>query len=524
MLDAAVFLQCLEPRTRHRGVPWSIATRCFWQYPGRLYLMSKSRNPLGRKQSSGIWQIRVKVIPKVPFPDERPIDLRVWYLRGALARDTGMLREMMAARQQDVLRTRFAAALIKYKWSTFALQHFWVGFISYLIYLFVFITWTVDLNSRGWPYMFSLFFLSCQSLHFFWEELQEYIHSGGVKYYFSNIWNILDLLRICLTLSVVIWSIVLEDWESLTDVNSYGPTLVAYTAFFSWLKLLSFGRGLWTFGHLIQTITQIIISSWMFLVLIFVLLLGFSHSFLIICCSLDFATGSLHADIILFFRVLFKAWMFVYYRGIIGELEDLDGCDLDQVGIPAKILYVVLTLFLMVVMLNLLIAIMTDAYTRVQENSEVAGNKMRAELISEKEAKIKTEDMSHLYLFVCRELEGHGQDIDEVDEIGWEGSVHEMKKEVKPSAEEYRMMLHQITAQRDRLKSLDSTVKKLSGRVNQVETNLFQGQARIERTLHIIMNSVCRDTSLREQPPPQAARTASQMPNEQLLPVPERSS
>eukprot|EP00929_Paragymnodinium_shiwhaense_P083507 TRINITY_DN44552_c0_g1_i1.p1 TRINITY_DN44552_c0_g1~~TRINITY_DN44552_c0_g1_i1.p1 ORF type:complete len:1419 (+),score=306.55 TRINITY_DN44552_c0_g1_i1:151-4407(+) len=76
---------------------------------------------------------------------ERPAEVRVWYLRGALDAETDMVSVLMAAQEQEVLRTRFASAVLTYKWRAFARRHFlwqFAGFACYLVVFSIFLSWS----------------------------------------------------------------------------------------------------------------------------------------------------------------------------------------------------------------------------------------------------------------------------------------------------------------------------------------------------------------------------------------------
>ena len=100
-----------------------------------------------------------------------------------------------------------------------------------------------------------------------------------------------------------------------------------------------------------------------------------------------------------------------------------------------SILFLVATILNPLVMLNLLIAIMSDTYDRVQESVEVADGKELAEMVLEVEIFMfwNRKKQVYKYLQMCEE-----EDYDEGGDH-WLGKVRELKRMMRKQSERQRL-------------------------------------------------------------------------------------
>jgi hypothetical protein len=146
-----------------------------------------------------------------------------------------------------------------------------------------------------------------------------------------------------------------------------------------WFKFLYFLRVFQPTGYLIRMIIEVIFDMKYFFLLLLITIAAFGDSFLRIATANPdeedeegnnprFTTGFIDS-------------MIYTYRMILG---DFDTGNFGHVATPAvMILFLLCTIFNMIVMLNLLIAIISDSYARVNGISQQATYQERCSMIAE---------------------------------------------------------------------------------------------------------------------------------------------
>lgn len=142
--------------------------------------------------------------------------------------------------------------------------------------------------------------------------------------------------------------------------------------FFMWFKLLYFLRIFKNTSYLIRMIIEVIYDMKAFMLVWLISILAFSDSFLGLSLANPPDTK--------FIMGFIDSFTFTY-RLILG---DWDTKDFGNVALPLVwILFLLCTIFNLIVMLNLLIAIISETFSRVNGNAISTGYKEMASLISE---------------------------------------------------------------------------------------------------------------------------------------------
>jgi len=149
--------------------------------------------------------------------------------------------------------------------------------------------------------------------------------------------------------------------------------IFSVAVFFMWLKLLYFLRIFEDTGYLIRMIIEVVADMRFFLLILFVAQIAFGNAMLMI--ALTNPDGEKQ-----FVTSWTDSWIFSYLIG----LGDWDTGNFDgNASTAVWIFFLLNTVFSTVVMLNLLIAIISDTYARVKENAESAAYQEKARMISE---------------------------------------------------------------------------------------------------------------------------------------------
>ena len=200
-------------------------------------------------------------------------------------------------------------------------------------------------------------------------------------------------------------------------------------------------------GPLIKIVTEIIYELRYFLLVIAVLLMGFSCAF-----AVSMPDNAAFDDGTEYGMGLLSSGVLTSYLAMLGAFEVSDYTN------PESTVFFVLFLFLIVViMLNLLIALMADTFERVTESWVFESRKMRVETIIEKELLMNDSDNTDCFpafLQVLRPVE------DVVDEwAGVSGQVSAVRDEVGAVKRESRQMMQKVDALAVEMKEMKAEMR-----------------------------------------------------------------
>jgi hypothetical protein len=192
------------------------------------------------------------------------------------------------------------------------------------------------------------------SLYFLRNETRQMIDDGPD--YLTSIWNYIDIITPTTVLTVL-------GINSLNIVigDETERILQAIGVFFMWFKFLYFFRIFKKYGYLIRLIITVISDMSTFLVVLFFTLVAFGDTFLTI------SNGNKEPPHEPFVHGFFDAIIYTY-------LTTLGSFDLETFknSIATNLLiafFLTCTVFNTIVMLNLLIAIISETFAQVKENA-----------------------------------------------------------------------------------------------------------------------------------------------------------
>lgn len=139
-----------------------------------------------------------------------------------------------------------------------------------------------------------------------------------------------------------------------------------------WFKLLQFFRIFKSYGYLTRLLMMVISDMSTFLVVLFITIVAFSDTFLTL------SNGNPEHEK---FVYSFTDSIIYVYRIVLG---DFDVSKFGQVAVPLCYgLFILCTIFNTIVMLNLLIAIISETFSHVKENAVNASYQEMAAMIAE---------------------------------------------------------------------------------------------------------------------------------------------
>ena len=184
------------------------------------------------------------------------------------------------------------------------------------------------------------------SLYFLCAEVSQAKKQGWS--YLKDVWNYTDMIPPALIIIIVVVDFFVK--EETETITKFRTTLQAFASFGMWLKIFYFLRIFRQTGFFVNMLISITKSSTVFFLLYLLILCSFGCSFYIMS---PVEKGLLwHLD-------------YTYMLGL-GEFDE-DVADSETPHIM-HFFFLVATLLVMIVMLNLLIAIVSTAYEKVIES------------------------------------------------------------------------------------------------------------------------------------------------------------
>ena len=223
-------------------------------------------------------------------------------------------------------------------------------------------------------------------------------------------------------------------------------------ACWSWLYFLYFLGGLETTGAYVMMLWEVIKDMQSFCVVLLVVILGLGHAFSLAARNRD----------------TWNQLQRVYRMGIMGDFEvddyNVDGSDLEQ-NPMLYVFFILITVAITISMLNLLIAVISDTYDRVNENMVSRLTRARAGRIAELERAYGKLRMCG-YLMILQPA--HGSDAPD-----WQGKVAMIPKRTHEILQGELKILKDV---KEQLKDVKRELKDVEGAIPKRTHEILQGE------------------------------------------------
>jgi Ion transport protein len=281
---------------------------------------------------------------------------------------------------QAAFGTRLIQTLIDYKWEQFGRRMFLQRMVMYMMYLLCFCIAslgfedesyaeldTVNWTKRTWIRAVLELIVVLFSAHYFYLEVQQFRREHSWRAYAADVWNWLDISS-CMLIFVLVPASIWE-WPQRRALQGIVAVLL-------WLKLLHFLRAFFVTGPFIRMVLAILNGIMPFMLILVVVMIAFSHGLSMLFVDSD--------DPDLVFE--YSSWngLLKAYQLLLGDF-DVSELRRAEYTVVALVFFIVFTLFGLILLLNLLIALMSSIYERVQSNVLEEWYAERADLILELE-------------------------------------------------------------------------------------------------------------------------------------------
>mmetsp|Transcript_6199 Transcript_6199/g.12871 ORF Transcript_6199/g.12871 Transcript_6199/m.12871 type:complete len:1433 (-) Transcript_6199:1267-5565(-) len=303
-------------------------------------------------------------------------------------------------------------------------------------------------------------------LFFAIHEYKQMKNSVSKLDHIKDFWNIMDISS--LTLVYASYTLRILHWAGFQNINRTPSTITLALALpITWVKMLYYMQGFDESGKLVRMILGIMWGIKDFLLILIVCMVGFAVSFFILC------EGQVNADgrHVSPFMSIFSSYVL-----LLGEFEFVEDFDKSR-HIVISVLFVLFTLFINIIMLNLLIAIMGDIFDRIQENAKAEFIFARAQIIIEFEGalnflipqNIRKREEENWFPTWLQVLTPQQVDFSEYEEDEWNGRL--------------RAVLRRVDTIERKMKRIDEIGREQKRHIGLCREEVQEGMCKIEKLI-----------------------------------------
>jgi ABC-type multidrug transport system fused ATPase/permease subunit len=353
--------------------------------------------------------------------------------------------------------------IVYHQWNKFLPYICVLLFVPFLIHFVLFLfyaTWLYhetevedDKNGEYYPITLTIAIIILFFQFFFTliEILQVYHHRW---HYFTSIYNLFDLFSILLNTTCVVLHFTNAN-EKDFNAAACVAVLVIWFRFFYLLRVIS------TTAYLIRMILEIIWDMKWFTLALFIAICAFGNSLYVIGRNADDNLAGTN---------LLYGFIYSYKLGF-GDFDtdNFAGYRKSDEGIIWG-LWLIDTVVILIILLNLVIAIMGDTYDNVTETQEAAKLQEFCQMMRENEFLIRRNRVfsNEKYIVIIKP-----ESADENVSSSWEGKLQQLKKFVVDSSQEHldelskmqrRMEIMIENSINEKMKAAENTINlKISG-------------------------------------------------------------
>ena len=373
--------------------------------------------------------------------DEKPsvTESLVTPFAGLAAPDSTFLRYLVQQGDSEYFGSIVADAVVRFKWDTFGLRKFKQECVIYGVALAVIIATSFlasdpavlreRFNTTSTDAQAAFGFVGITGCYGVWvlgNEVVQMVTSSnaeGIGSYFGDPFNSLDLLRgVFLVATTGLFFSGRPEYIDFLSLMTFAQYLGSFYFLQPWSQI----------GTLIRMIIAIVWDIKYILLILLITLCGFANALLVLFRFTEtIASGSGFDNVPMALLTSYKILMLNTFE----DNEFIAGPYTVQIAL----LFVVVTLIGPVVLLNLMIARMSDSYERIQDESEREGRRLKAKIILGFEnamtsaAKEKNKAWFPAWIHI---LVRKGKNVAKVPNKEWVGVLADVKKSVEGATDD----------------------------------------------------------------------------------------
>ena len=358
------------------------------------------------------------------------------------------MRSVSESGNMEIFSLPTVKAIILFQWKFFRIAIFSWVFIPFLVYFALIIVYTtitferkVNGVDQGEHFITCWLIIAVIAYFVCFEVIQISLQKMD---YFTSFWNYVDVISLVLNAVIV--------FADLAGLEAYRlRALFSFAVLIMWFKLFYLLRFFFRTAFLVRMIIEIVRDMKWFVFVFSLAVGGFAHSFWLISEN-PAPDGEPFINDHFLYAFAFS------YRMSLGEF-DVDGFEGTKYKLIAYVMWVLGTVTMLIILLNMLIAIMADTFERVQESSESQMLQEVASMMRENHFLLNRKKTfgKYRYIYVISTERG------EEENLSWEGRLQYLKKFIGDVG-------------KDVVKHLDASEKRVTRmvdkRLNEVETRV----------------------------------------------------
>eukprot|EP00049_Salpingoeca_infusionum_P015675 m.306947 g.306947 ORF g.306947 m.306947 type:complete len:1444 (-) comp15929_c0_seq1:219-4550(-) len=350
---------------------------------------------------------------------------------------SSVLQALVEKEDPHLFANFIVRAIVKHKWHSFGMRSFLASTLWYIFQLILLTlqSFLIDWAQLGTPdyalrtaasvtprhianIVMTLLLVLC-SLVDFYAETRELL-AFGFKHYRVEFWNWVDWIHILLTLAFAS--------TYLSNTVAAQPIL-AVALYFRWFGVLYYLQPFSNTGPLVRMILAILVDMRFFLLILSVSIVAAYTSFRLLLLQRTSTTTMPSTTDVLVDPANGLLLMF--------DMLVLSNGDLDAFTGPykplARLLFVLSMVVVPVVLLNLLIALMSDSYERIQDRADIEFQHLRARMVYKEERFMTNQQKQDPKLFPqwLHALVPKGSGVGHVSEFQWQGVLNALKSRIR---------------------------------------------------------------------------------------------
>eukprot|EP00347_Sterkiella_histriomuscorum_P000105 403377162 len=372
------------------------------------------------------------------------------------------IKQLGSQKSLQMFELLITQTILDFKWERYARSYFYQQFFYFLIFLASYIIdiYFLALKVNRELYIQLILKLVCASYLILtaFQEVKQ-LRKLGAKEYVPNIWNFFDIAMILLYFSIIVLDI--GDF-----IQNYIIILHSAMLMLVLIKLLQNLRIFQGFSFLVSMLQAVFLDLRYFILL---------YSFVIALYGLIFSmlhisTNEEEND--LYKGMNYSKYFIMAFRASIGDFQTGTFNELDNINVKyAWIIWISGVLFLNIILLNFIIAVISESYEKVMQRMVAESYKVKAQLIRERELHFTEDEFkNNFYLFPRYLILRRPVINNEAEEIDWQGYVKDIKKGIN------KMVNIQLTKSLEKLSMIEEKNKTIMKAIKQVN-NQYQGLA-----------------------------------------------
>ena len=323
------------------------------------------------------------------------------------------LKDLGETNDMDILSQPIIKDIILYQWKYYKINLIKYLLVPYLIYFWLFlvyVTWIIkEVEAENGDGVFTTLGYIAGVFIILFNWFWSYVEITQLLFhkleYFKSFWNLLDMFQLILSFTNVILNFANANYQNINRTWSISVLILYF-------KLFYFLRIFFATGYLISMILEIVVDMKYFLWVLIISACAFGNSFWILGRNSE--SGNFAGEEIT------DGFIFSY-RMILGDFQVSGFSTKDEEIL--WILFLLNTVILTIVLLNLVIAIMGDTFDRVQKSQESTMLKELVLMILENEFLVSRKRLFNnaKYIVIIEPERVEGK------KISWEGKLGQLK-------------------------------------------------------------------------------------------------